>query len=159
MRMFLKDLPNPNTRILTYSLGDLAKLKSAVGSTLQSLQLLRSIAVDTGEGSLMLLVLRYDDRYLEKTVVHWPAVSNERQRGKWRLKGDHWKGEVPQGRLCTMAIGKITDTGACALVYTVNHAILDELGSRKVYADITALLSGGMLCEKVDWSLFSNIYR
>ena len=159
MRMFLKDLPNPNTRILSYSLGDLARLETAVRGTLQSWQLLRSIAVDTGDESLVLLILRYDDKYLKKAVVHWPTINNKRQLQNMRLTGDHWKGELPRGLLCTMAIGKISDTGACALAYTVNHAVVDRLASRNIYADITALLSGGMTCKKVDWSFFSNIYR
>ena len=34
--IFLKDLPNPVTRILTYSHGDSMRLKSAIRGTLQS---------------------------------------------------------------------------------------------------------------------------
>ena len=158
-RMFLKDLPNVNTRISTYSVGDIATLRSAVRRTLQSWLVLRTIALDTGEDSLMLLVLRYNDRYLKNAVLHLPTVSNARQLEELEMKSDHLKGEVPRGLLCTMAVGKISDTGASALASTLNHAVVDELTSRKVYADLAVSLSGGILCQKVDWSLFSNIYR
>ena len=99
----------------------------------------------------MLLILRCDEKYVARAVIQWPACSNDKQLENMKLTGDHWKGEMPRGLLCTMAVGEICDTGACVLAYTLNHAIADELTSRKVFADITALLSGGKLCQKVDW--------
>ncbi|KAF7508562.1 hypothetical protein GJ744_009111 [Endocarpon pusillum] len=58
-----------------------------------------------------------------------------------------------------MAVTRATETGTCALVFTINHAVMDELSSRTIDADIVSSLSGGTMCEKVSWSLFANAYR
>ena len=36
---------------------------------------------------------------------------------------------------------------------------MDGISSKRFLADIATALNGGILCEKVDWSLFSDIYR
>ncbi|KAL8682257.1 MAG: hypothetical protein Q9186_001716 [Xanthomendoza sp. 1 TL-2023] len=158
-RAFLKDVPNYHREVFSYSAGDLATLESAVRGTFHSWQLLRSIAIDTGEGPPLLLVLRYNDRYVERAIARLPEVSSRSELATIGSHGGHWKGEVPRGLLCTAAVAKASGSGDCAVALVVNHAIIDDIVSRRLYVDFLALLTGGSLCEKVNWSLFSNVYR
>lgn len=157
--VFLKDLPNYHRKVFSYPKGDLDKLETAVRGTLQSWQLLRSIAIDTPEGSALLLVLRYNDRYVQKAISRLPEFSSQSQLATIGSHDGHWKGEAPRGLLCTATVAKASDSGACALAWAVHHAVLDEVAANKFVADSIALLNGGTVCEKVEWSLFSNVYR
>lgn len=160
-RIFLQAIPNPNKKIFTTTTYDLASLENAARRVLASWQILRSIAIDTGDKGQppLLLLLASSDAYFSQAVTRLPDVRDNDQIETIELKGDHWKGEVPRGLLCRMAVARATETGTCALVFTINHAVLDELSSRRIDADIVSSLSGGTMCEKVRWSLFANPYR
>ena len=45
------------------------------------------------------------------------------------------------------------------MTWVMHHAIMDNTAARALWGDLTALLRGDQPGEKVEWSLFSNVYR
>lgn len=162
MKQFLTDSPNPIIQTFTSPFNDVTKLQDAAQQILQSWQILRSVAVQTGDGETppSLIILRCNDRYMQNAIAPITEVQNERELTDRPLLTEQLrKGTVPQGLLYRIAMVKMASTGTYAWEHTLNHAIMDHTSSTQWYTDMVALLRGGTARERVPWSLFGHIYH
>ncbi|KAI4228016.1 MAG: hypothetical protein L6R36_001950 [Xanthoria steineri] len=162
MKQFLTDTPNPFKQTFTSPIKDVTKLQAAAQRILQSWQILRSVAVQTGDGEnpTSLIILRCNDRYMQNAIAPITEVQNEQELTTRPLLTEQLRrGSVPQGLLYRIALVKVASTGTYAWEHTLNHAIIDHTSSTQWYADMVALLTGGMPRERVPWSVFGHIYH
>ncbi|KAI4087778.1 MAG: hypothetical protein LQ339_008810 [Xanthoria mediterranea] len=161
-KQFLTDTPNPLKQTFTSPVKDVTKLQDAAKQILQSWQILRSVAVQTGDGEnpQSLIILRCNDRYMRNAIAPITEVQNEQELANRPLVTEQLrKGTVPQGLLYRIALVKVASTGTYAWEHTLNHAIMDHTSSTQWYTDMVALLTGGTPRERVPWSVFGHIYH
>ena len=158
-RQFLTNLPNRHTHFYLAKAHSIDEVTFAAKSVLESWQLLRSVAIDAGEGPPILVTLRCNARYLAQAITIPADVQNEAELDEISLDGIYRRGKVAEGLLCKIAVVKVGSIGTCAIGFNISHAVLDQSTFGMFLADVHAFLNGGVACEKVKWSLFANAYR
>ncbi|CAO1597556.1 hypothetical protein XANCAGTX0491_001363 [Xanthoria calcicola] len=162
MKQFLTDTPNPLKQIFTSPFNDVTKLQDAAQQILQSWQILRSVAVQPGDGETprSLIILWCNDRYMRNAIAPITEVQNEQELANRPLLTEQLrKGSVPRGFLYRIALVKVASTGTYAWGHTLNHAIMDHTSLTQLYTDMVALLTGSTARERVPWSVFGHIHH
>ena len=159
MNVFAKGMPNPHKRIYTSSTADPNRLYEALVSSLKVWSIHRTIAVDSENGTSLLVVLRLSKRYLDQAITSNVEVEDYQTLIDEPMPGNHTKGELPRGPMFRAVIAKVAKHNTTALLVMVNHAVMDGNSMILWQKDVAAHLSLGQIAPKVSHRLFSDIYH
>ena len=155
--LFLKEIPNPHFRILKFATNDPGRLRNAFAASLQEFSTFRSIAAETEPGKRFLLTIRHSERYLQAAIGSNVHVRDEDEFKKFRIPGQHRKGELPYGLLVKGSIVQQDDSETCALAIMLHHAVFDAVVFKNWQEYIAAYLAGQEPAKVVPYTLFTDM--
>ncbi len=159
MNIFAKAMPNPHKRVYTSSTSDPTRLYEALVSSLKVWSIHRTIAVESEDGTSLLVVLRLSQKYLDQAITSNVEVDDYQALIDEPMPGNHAKGQLPRGPMFRAVIAKVAKHNTSAVLVMANHAIMDGNSMILWQKDVAAHLSLGQIAPKVSHRLFSDIYQ
>lgn len=159
MNIFAKRMPNPHKMVYTSSTSDPNRLYEALVSSLKVWSIYRTIAVDSEDGTPLLVVLRLNQKYLDQAITSYVEVDDYQALIDEPMPGNHAKGQLPRGPMFRAVVAKVAKHNTSAALVMVNHAIMDGGTLILWRKDVAAHLSLGQIAPKASHRLFSDIYQ
>lgn len=159
IKPFVRSTPNPHKRLYTSSTSDPNRLYEAVVASLKVWSIYRTIAVDSEDGTPLLVVIRLSKKYLDQAITSYMEVDDYQALMDKSMASNHAKGQLPKGPMFRAVIAKVGKRNTSAVVTMANHVIMDGNTLKMWQKDVAAHLSLNRIAPKVSHRLFSDVYR
>ena len=142
------------------SSSDCNQVRRAVELSLGRWPVFRSIMVEYSEDLRLLVALRTDRAYFDRSISSEPAVESVRALSAVPIqKPTHVSGQLADGLCFHVVIAKVKSMKTVGLLVCADHALYDWVSVHSWAKELNQIINGEILGDLTPYKMFTNAYH